>query len=58
MKAALNLFIWRCATEHSFMPLVILHHLLSVFVQLANKRGLKKYEEVGDAYCVGLISKS
>jgi hypothetical protein len=25
-----------------FMPLVILHHLLNVFVQLANKRGLKK----------------
>jgi hypothetical protein len=25
-----------------FMPLVILHHLLNVFVQLANKRELKK----------------
>jgi hypothetical protein len=25
-----------------FMPLVILHHLLNVFVQIANKRGLKK----------------
>jgi hypothetical protein len=25
-----------------FMPLVILHHLLNVFVQLANKRGEKK----------------
>jgi hypothetical protein len=25
-----------------FMPLVILHHLLNVFVQLANKKGLKK----------------
>jgi hypothetical protein len=24
------------------MPLVILHHLLNVFVQLPNKRGLKK----------------
>jgi hypothetical protein len=24
------------------MPLVILHHLLNVFVQLANKRGLKR----------------
>jgi hypothetical protein len=24
------------------MPLVISHHLLNVFVQLANKRGLKK----------------
>jgi hypothetical protein len=28
-----------------FMPLVILHHLLNVFVQLANKRGLKKKEK-------------
>jgi hypothetical protein len=26
------------------MPLVILHHLLNAFVQLANKRGLKKKE--------------
>jgi hypothetical protein len=26
-----------------FMPLVILHHLLNVTVQLANKRELKKY---------------
>jgi hypothetical protein len=26
------------------MPLVILHHLLNVSVQLANKRGLKNYE--------------
>jgi hypothetical protein len=25
-----------------FKPLVILHHLLNVFVQLPNKRGLKK----------------
>jgi hypothetical protein len=25
-----------------FMPLVILHHLLNVFVQLANKRGSTK----------------
>jgi hypothetical protein len=25
-----------------FMPLVILHHLLNVFVQLANKRGFKQ----------------
>jgi hypothetical protein len=24
------------------MPLVILHHLLNVFVQLANKRGVKQ----------------
>jgi hypothetical protein len=27
------------------MPLVILHHLLNVFVQLANKRGFKKKKE-------------
>jgi hypothetical protein len=27
------------------MPLIILHHLLNVFVQLANKRGLKKIRE-------------
>jgi hypothetical protein len=26
-----------------FMPLVILHHLLNVFLQIANKRGLKKW---------------
>jgi hypothetical protein len=37
---------WLIATEKFvsallFMPLVILHHLLNVFVQLANKRGLK-----------------
>jgi hypothetical protein len=25
-----------------FMPLVILHHLLNVSIQLANKRGFKK----------------
>jgi hypothetical protein len=25
-----------------FMPLVILHHLMNLFVQLANKRGFKK----------------
>jgi hypothetical protein len=25
-----------------FMPLAILHHLLNVFVQLANKRGFTK----------------
>jgi hypothetical protein len=34
-----------------FMPLVILHHLLNVFVQLANKRGFtkkkKKYRTTG-----------
>jgi hypothetical protein len=31
------------------MPLVILHHLLNVFVQLANKRGFtkKNFKEVG-----------
>jgi hypothetical protein len=28
-----------------FMPLVILHHLLNVFVQLANKRGIHKKEK-------------
>jgi hypothetical protein len=42
MKEALNLFIWRCATELLFMPLVILHHLLNVSAQLANKRGFKQ----------------
>jgi hypothetical protein len=34
-----------------FMPLVILHHLLNVFVQLANKRGFTKKKKkmfVGD----------
>jgi hypothetical protein len=25
-----------------FMPLVIIHHLLNVFVQLANKRGVEQ----------------
>jgi hypothetical protein len=29
------------------MPLVISQHLLNVFVQLANKRGLKKKYEYG-----------
>jgi hypothetical protein len=28
------------------MPLLILHHLLNVFVQLANKRGFTKKKEV------------
>jgi hypothetical protein len=28
-----------------FMPLVILHHLLNVFVQLANKRGFKQTKQ-------------
>jgi hypothetical protein len=31
-----------CYLALLFMPLVILHHLLYVSVQLANKRGLKK----------------
>jgi hypothetical protein len=30
-----------------FMPLVILHHLLNVFVQLANKKGIKKKSVAG-----------
>jgi hypothetical protein len=29
-----------------FMPLVILHHLLNVFVQLANKRGFKQKKKI------------
>jgi hypothetical protein len=29
------------------VPLVILHHLLNVSVQLANKRGLKKKNDCG-----------
>jgi hypothetical protein len=29
-----------------FMPLVILHHLLNVFVQLANKRGFTKKKKI------------
>jgi hypothetical protein len=35
-----------------FMPLVILHHLLNVFVQLANKRGFtkKKKKNVGGSH--------
>jgi hypothetical protein len=33
------------------MPLVILHHLLNVSVQLANKRGLKKVTFIGFADC-------
>jgi hypothetical protein len=28
-----------------FVPLVILHHLLNVFVQLANKRGFKQQKK-------------
>jgi hypothetical protein len=30
-----------------FMPLVILHHLLNVFVQLANKNGFTKKKKIG-----------
>jgi hypothetical protein len=38
-----------------FMPLVILHHLLNVFVQLANKRGFtKKKKYIG---CLGETKK-
>jgi hypothetical protein len=36
---ALNLFRWRCATEHSLHA----SSNFTVSVQLANKRGLKKY---------------
>jgi hypothetical protein len=32
-----------------FMPLVILHHLLNVFVQLANKRGFTKKKKIWEA---------
>jgi hypothetical protein len=28
-----------------FMPLVIIHHLLNVFVQLANKKGFKQKQK-------------
>jgi hypothetical protein len=31
-----------------FMPLVILHHLLNIFVQLANKRGFTKKNDRSD----------
>jgi hypothetical protein len=34
-----------------FMPLVILHRLLNVFVQLANKRGFKKKMIVREEGC-------
>jgi hypothetical protein len=30
-----------------FMPLVILHHLLNVYVQLANERGFKQKKMIG-----------
>jgi hypothetical protein len=33
-----------------FMPLVILHHLLNVFVQLANKRGFTKKKNNNNNY--------
>jgi hypothetical protein len=33
------------------MPLVILHHLLNVSVQLANKRGSNKKKVWGFRYC-------
>jgi hypothetical protein len=35
------------------MPLVILHHLLNVFVQLANKRGFTKKKKIN----VGIVVK-
>jgi hypothetical protein len=38
-----------------FMPLVIFHHLLNVFVQLANKRGLK---QMFMFYIIGRIKKT
>jgi hypothetical protein len=34
--------VYKKISHSLFMLLVILHHLLNVFVQLANKRGLKK----------------
>jgi hypothetical protein len=39
------------------MPLVILHHLLNVSVQLANKRGLKKILplEASTAFAVDFV---
>jgi hypothetical protein len=41
-----------------FMPLVILHHLLNVFVQLANKRGLKKKMKVMKFEAVSSIQQT
>jgi hypothetical protein len=40
-----------------FTPLVILHHLLNVYVQLANKRGLKKKNNQTNNYgtCSALL---
>jgi hypothetical protein len=40
-----------------FMPLVILHHLLNVFVQLANKRGFtnKKKKTCNNRRIVGSV---
>jgi hypothetical protein len=41
-----------------FMPLVILHHLLNVFVQLANKRGFtKKKKKIPELFtCILLLA--
>jgi hypothetical protein len=39
-----------------FMPLVILHHLLNVFVQLANKRGFKQKKICGKQYFVTVVT--
>jgi hypothetical protein len=35
-----------CCWALLFMPLVILHHLLNVFIQLANKRGFKQKKNI------------
>jgi hypothetical protein len=37
------IYMEECYWALLFMPLVMLHHLLNVSVQLANKRGLQKY---------------
>jgi hypothetical protein len=36
-----------------FMPLVILHHLLNVFVQLANKKGFKQKKMIARKHAQG-----
>jgi hypothetical protein len=47
-----------------FLPLVILHHLLNVFVQLANKRGFTKkkkfpgYKVKAGRNCCGRAGKN
>jgi hypothetical protein len=41
-----------------FMPLVILHHLLNVFVQLANKRGFNKKKKILHADDVPHLTQS